>query len=635
MMFSLAGSLLIKVTLLLVVALLVDALLRRRWVLAVAAFWNAVLLGIIVLPLATVLVPRLTLPVLPADSQRAIAGVDAAALSRSAVADHGLSESGGAQPQEPAIVTTLSLNRRTPLLVLAWIYTLGMMALLARLLAGWRAAKSLRRGAAPVTDLQWLERLDFWLSRQGLGDNQAAAGAGRVTLLESDQIDVPVALGVWEPVILIPLPLVAKATSRTVDTILVHELAHIYRADCAWQLLDRVVHAALWLHPLMWIAEKRIAFIRERACDDFAVRMVGDFRVYGDALLRIAAGVTRRRSSGLGLTIIRSSNLERRLAAIVDSDGSNRCVAAQSARRLLTAGMLFCAMALGCIGVGRADAQETSARPGPQTNGPPAARTAELIAVTWQQVPESNDKRIEQPVWRPDGERLSDAAANALLDKIKSFQTHWWNTKKDLRPLVFIYRTSTGIRSGLFTAVVLPDGRRTWGGTCDPLQDGLAKSACSPDRSRLGSWPAKVDLEVKIPLEDPRVIKTINSVPEGAVEVAEGVRWYIAKEGGIEFLLPGLPRWQFTSGVLEVRNDGIENAARYEAKIWLRRKNRPLPQGIVVTAEPKPGERTTFYLSPKIDDLQLIERVEFTRQRFRFERIKGVETHLDLLPPDS
>src|SRR5206468_2157947 len=103
-------------------------------------------------------------------------------------------------------------------------------------------------------------------------------------------------------------------------------------ADGAWQLVQRCVEATLWFHPLIWIARRRMAFIRERACDDFAVRLVGDFRLYGETLLDIAAGMTQRRALGLGLALLRPISLAKRLAAIAHSAGSSRCVAAPGPR---------------------------------------------------------------------------------------------------------------------------------------------------------------------------------------------------------------------------------------------------------------------------------------------------------------
>jgi beta-lactamase regulating signal transducer with metallopeptidase domain len=655
MTLALTGSLLIKVTLLLALALLVDQLLRRRRVLTVATFWNAVLLALFALPLATILVPQLTLPllpsitppILPADSEKTdpkLAAAVALSQSQSAAVGHRAVEADAVQPSESANVMTQFLGGETfvlgLMLALVVIYVLGAMTLVARLVAGWLAANSLRREAILVADSQWRDRLHFWSGHLEVAGQQSAGGTRRVTLLESDQIDVPVALGVRRPAIVVPSHLVAQASPQTVDVVLVHELAHVYRADCAWQLLDHVVQAAFWPHPLMWIAQKRIAFIRERACDDFAVRRVGDFQAYGETLLDIASRMAGRRSLKLGLTIVRPSNLERRLNAIAESGGSNRCVAGPAARWLLTTAMVLAAVVLAGLGVGRAAAHALSGSPNPQQDPPAPGRTPELIAVTWQQVPQSDNKRIEQPVWRPDGKRFTDAEANALLDKVKSFQAHWWNQGEQLRPLVLVYQASPGIRTGLSTALVRPGGRRVWSGTWhNTLPNGLAKSASAPPRMELMGWPAKVDLDVKVPLEDPQVIKTVNVINTvksnpGPVEVAEGVRWYIDKQRGADFSKRDRPRYGLTAGVLEVKNDSLDNLTRYDVRVWLRGAKEPLPSAYVTAMGTPPQAVTTIYVSQALEDPAAIVRIEFTRQRFRFERIKNVETHLDLLPPD-
>ena len=197
------------------------------------------------------------------------------------------------------------------------------------------------------------------------------------------------------------------------------------------------------------------------------------------------------------------------------------------------------------------------------------------------------------------------------------------------------------MHAGLMTSLVLPNGRRI--GTASwmySLPNGLTKSSCSPQRADLKSWPAKIDLDVKVPLEDPQVIKTFRSIPAGVVEVAPGVRWFTGKEapsdekrwhfavpfGSSDFLAPP---GELTKGLLEVRNEGLESAVLYDTKIWLRGKGQPIPEEYQMVD----GKHTVLHVTP-LGDLKSIERVEFTRQRFRFERIKGVETHLDLLPPD-
>jgi hypothetical protein len=174
------------------------------------------------------------------------------------------------------------------------------------------------------------------------------------------------------------------------------------------------------------------------------------------------------------------------------------------------------------------------------------------------------------------------------------------------------------------------------------LANGLAKSACSPRRKDFKSWPAKVNLDVKVPLEDPQVFKTIKSVPEQPVDVAEGVRWYIDKERGAEVSADGSMGFGLPGGVLELRDSESDATTNYSVKVWLQGCKEPVPEAYATiielnpgdgrTIRPNPGAQRTIRVSRAIKDTKAIDRIEFLRQRFRFERIKGVETHLDLLP---
>ncbi len=78
----------------------------------------------------------------------------------------------------------------------------------------------------------------------------------------------------------------------------------------------------------------------------------------------------------------------------------------------------------------------------------------------------------------------------------------------------------------------------------------------------------------------------------------------------------------------------MESPVTYDVKIWLRGQTAPLPESYVTFIGAGPGHWNTIRVSRPIDDVQSIQRIEFTRQRFGFQQIKEVETHLDLLPPD-
>ncbi len=126
------------------------------------------------------------------------------------------------------------------------------------------------------------------------------------------------------------------------------------------------------------------------------------------------------------------------------------------------------------------------------------------------------------------------------------------------------------------------------------------------------------------------------------MEVTQGVRWYIDKKTSVAQTTlpsqtsPAVPpqKYGLTAGVLELSDGRMEAPIRYDVKIWLRGQKAPLPEAYATIIGPGPGHWKTIRVSRPIDDVQSIERVEFTQQHFRFEQIKGVETHLDLLPPD-
>lgn len=290
--------------------------------------------------------------------------------------------------------------------------------------------------------------------------------------------------------------------------------------------------------------------------------------------------------------------------------------------------------------LGRTDAQTPApASPAPasgdetQTDEKPVGHIPdpELIALTWQYHPQASQTRIRQPVWRPDGTRLTVDETDALLDKVKSFQTHW-RQPEQLLPLVMIFRRDAAVKTGLSVAVVLADERRLWSGSWGPFDShGFAASACAPQVRELAKWPEAIDVDVRVPLEAPQVIKTVQPIPAGAVEVAPGVRWYIDPDRGIDFDRNGERRAHLTAAVFEVENESPDSLISYEAIVRLRGDETPIAGSYVTKIGPRPGVWLTLRVSKPLDDVKAIEKVEFTRQRFKIERLKDVKLRLDLL----
>ena len=94
---------------------------------------------------------------------------------------------------------------------------------------------------------------------------------------------------VWGPLagsIYLPADFGRHGTAEHRRGILMHELAHIARYDAAINLLQVLVQAAFFFHPLVWWANKRIRQEREKCCDEIAIAHLGGSpRRYGEAIV--------------------------------------------------------------------------------------------------------------------------------------------------------------------------------------------------------------------------------------------------------------------------------------------------------------------------------------------------------------
>ena len=110
-------------------------------------------------------------------------------------------------------------------------------------------------------------------------------GVGRaVALLESALVEVPVVIGYLRPVVLLPAGMATGLSTEQVESLLMHELAHIRRHDYLVNLLQSVVEGLLFYHPAVWWVSHVIRTEREHCCDDMVVELRGDARGYAGAL---------------------------------------------------------------------------------------------------------------------------------------------------------------------------------------------------------------------------------------------------------------------------------------------------------------------------------------------------------------
>jgi beta-lactamase regulating signal transducer with metallopeptidase domain len=152
---------------------------------------------------------------------------------------------------------------------------------------------------------------------------QEELGVGRcVRLLRCSSGSMPVTWGWRRPAILLPFVADTWDEDRR-RVVLLHELAHIRRGDCLTQLVARIACVLLWFNPLVWVAAQRMRVEREHACDDSVLEARCEPSEYAGHLVEIAFA-SRPFPIATAIAVARSSALERRVAAILDSRRSRR-----------------------------------------------------------------------------------------------------------------------------------------------------------------------------------------------------------------------------------------------------------------------------------------------------------------------
>jgi HEAT repeat protein/beta-lactamase regulating signal transducer with metallopeptidase domain len=186
-------------------------------------------------------------------------------------------QSSPAETSIPAVRRTASqwLDALLPWLVIGWLA--GVLALAARYLTSWRAARRLVRTGVSVPPLIWQQTIDRLIDQLGIRRS--------VTLLVSGISQGPAVVGWLRPVILIPMAALAGLTPAQVELLLAHELAHVRRFDYLVNVLQCAVEALLFYHPGVWWLSGVVRREREHCCDDLAAATRGDPLAYAEALV--------------------------------------------------------------------------------------------------------------------------------------------------------------------------------------------------------------------------------------------------------------------------------------------------------------------------------------------------------------
>ncbi|MHB1313518.1 MAG: M56 family metallopeptidase, partial [Gemmatimonadaceae bacterium] len=296
-------------------------------------------------------------------------------------------------------------------LLLAW--SVVALALLARLAHGAYAVRRVVKHARPLVDAAWQTPLYEIGDRLGLDVVP--------TLLQSSDVKMPFAAGLWRTTIVLPQESEAWSAERR-SAVLIHELGHVRRRDLVGHTLSRIACALYWFHPLVWTAARRLRAESERACDDLALVFGARPSDYAEHLLDIVTCVRDHNTPAIALAMAHRREFEGRMLAILNPDLSRSAPSRMQRATMITTLAGFALLLGAASPVPRAAAEPSgqakpSAQAAPSAQAGPQPRPVMRSALPATGLPAA---AMAAPSRAADGAQSSDDRIDALAKALRT-----------------------------------------------------------------------------------------------------------------------------------------------------------------------------------------------------------------------
>ncbi|HET6276123.1 MAG TPA: TonB family protein [Candidatus Cybelea sp.] len=129
-----------------------------------------------------------------------------------------------------------------------------------------------------------------------------------IAVLASEDLTIPIATGLASPAIVLPSGLIANLSEDDLRCAVEHELAHLRRGDVAGNAVQRILEAVFFWNPCLRLVGRHLVYEREAACDDWAVRRIGQSIEYASCLATLGRSLTRSSAPLLTPSIVGSRN---------------------------------------------------------------------------------------------------------------------------------------------------------------------------------------------------------------------------------------------------------------------------------------------------------------------------------------
>ena len=273
------------------------------------------LVGVSLLPLISFFVPRWYVPFLRLTDATAVAPLSVA-------------------PAEPIATQTVAGSALDPVTILfsVWIGVASLLCL--RVFVNLFRLSRTERNLAMSIDP----------GLQALVAERCRESGRHVLLLEGLDHEPPMTWGHYRPVLVLPGDARSWPEDR-LNSVVLHELAHIERGDWLASMFAQLACAVYWFNPFVWVIRKQMEIESETAADDRVLSMGVSATQYASHLVAVSKDLfVGRSATQVALAMARPGKLDRRIRAILESRRSRR-----SMRGSVTLGLA--AMIVGVVGL--------------------------------------------------------------------------------------------------------------------------------------------------------------------------------------------------------------------------------------------------------------------------------------------
>lgn len=210
-----------------------------------------------------------------------------------------------------------------------------------------------------------------WQRREVLRDSVQIARLGRIRIVRSPTVNGPMAFGILDQVIAVPIDFDDRFQPDERRLAFDHELSHHRSGDLIVSHFAFALLCLQWFNPLAWLSHAAFRFDQEAACDARVLdkSSSGNRATYAQAIAKAASG----RALLFAGALDRPRTLNRRLASMLTTPSTGRRLAGRA---------LIAAAAAAALPLTATQATEYVDIPSPQMAPSRAAAAATLVTAS-------------------------------------------------------------------------------------------------------------------------------------------------------------------------------------------------------------------------------------------------------------